>query len=354
MRTRTIAMLAVAICAPALTGCDAPTPEQTLNCPIEAHSPSNSYQLTYSLTSPEPCPATLSVRGQLKEAAARIVDGGSLDVVQASVEVTSRVGNPVGFAVVNFGRDDATSEWVATPSVVYRAGTALAPPPELNTPDQISREFDFGRFETWAVRPAQPGNPYGTVRITYRASAMSANVIAGTRIPLAGTTATWRGSATGGVRPYRFQWLRDGVPVGDDSLYTASAGSTDFELRVQITDAGGNTRTAAALIDVDGVSASISGPGTVHATTGATWTASGEGGYPPYSFQWYLSGPLEDEEWIGSGETWEGFTGNGRKMLRLQMTDSRGATSSSVLPVSGFGGETEGCRPIPPQLTCNG
>jgi hypothetical protein len=46
-----------------------------------------------------------------------------------------------------------TLEWVATPSVEYRAGTALAPPPQLNTPDQINREFDLGRFETWARGP---------------------------------------------------------------------------------------------------------------------------------------------------------------------------------------------------------
>jgi hypothetical protein len=92
MRIWTAAPLVGVICALTLAACDAPTPEQTLNCPIEAHSPSNSYQLTYRLTSPEPCPATLSQRAQLKEAAARIVDRGSLDVIQASVEVTSRVG----------------------------------------------------------------------------------------------------------------------------------------------------------------------------------------------------------------------------------------------------------------------
>lgn len=343
---------AVAVAAYVLVGCDAPSLEQTRNCPIEAHSPSNEYRLTYRLTSPEPCPSTLSERGQFKEAAARITDGGQIDVLKASVEVNSRIGDIVGFRTAEFSRAADTGEWTAVPSVVYRAGTALAPPPSGNSPDQINREFDIGIFEAWALAPGRPENPYGRVRITYRASALSVNLIAGTRIPLAGTTATWRASATGGVLPYRFQWLRDGVPVGTDSLYTASAGTSDFELRVEITDAGGNTRAAAALIDVDGVLSSLAGPRTVHASQGGEWSASGEGGYPPYAFAWYVSEGGIDEEWAGTGETLEGYLGDGQRLLRLRMTDSRGATSSSVLSVTGVGGEIEGCQPVPPQVTC--
>jgi hypothetical protein len=353
MRIRTITGPTVAIISAfALAGCDAPTPEQTRNCPIEAHSPSNSFQLTYRLTSPEPCPSTLSQRAQLKEAAARIVDGGGLDVVQASVEVTNRVGSPVGYMIVNFGRQSSSGAWVATPSVAYRAGTALAPPPQLNTPDQINREFDFGRFETWADGPGRPGNPYGTVRITYRQSAMYANVIAGTRIPLAGATSTWTAGATGGVRPYRFQWYRDGTPVGTDSAYTAAAGASDFELRAEITDAGGNTRTAATLIDVDGVRAAAAGPSAVYAA-GGSWSASGEGGYPPYTFDWYALDQDLAEQWVGSGAVWEGYPGDGQQQLRVRMTDSRGTTDNALLRVHGLGGGSESCQPVPPQITCS-
>jgi hypothetical protein len=191
------------------------------------------------------------------------------------------------------------------------------------------------------------------VRITYRASAMSANVIAGTRIPLAGATGTWMAGATGGVRPYRFQWYRDGNPVGTDSAYTAVAGASDFELRAEITDAGGNTRTAAALIDVDGVKAAVAGPSSVHAAEGGSWSASGQGGYPPYTFDWYALDDNLAEQWVGSGEAWEGYPGDGGRQLRVRMTDSRGTTDNAMMPVRGFGGGSEACQPVPPQITCS-
>ena len=115
---------------------------------------------------------------------------------------------------------------------------------------------------------------------------------------------------------------------------------------------GNITRTAATLIDVDGVRAAAAGPSTVYAGEGGSWSASGEGGYPPYTFDWYTLGDDLAEQWVGSGAVWEGYPGEGQRQLRVRMTDSRGATDNALLWVHGLGGGSESCHPVPPQITC--
>jgi hypothetical protein len=344
---------AALVCAAVLSAaCDTLSTNDTQGCPVESHSPSDSYQLSYRLTSPEPCPATLSDRAQLKEAAARIVDHGAIDVYGASIEVDSRVGTLVGYEITDFFHDAATGDWSATPAVRYRAGTALPQSPMSLTPEQINQEYDRGIFEAWRDRPEMPGNPQGTVRITYRASGMYANVIAGTRVPLRNVTESWQASAGGGVAPYSYAWYRDGVLVGSNATYTANAGISDFELRAEITDAGGNKRTAVALIDVDGIATSVQGPTSVYAPDGGTWQAVSEGGYAPYAVDWFVSDDGGMGTWVGSGATWTGYPGEGRHSLRVRVTDAHGTTSIASLDVAGLGGGDGGCQPTPPALTC--
>lgn len=170
--------------------------------------------------------------------------------------------------------------------------------------------------------------------------------IDGPDLPLGNTSQSWLASSQSGGRPHQFDWYRDGVWVGSGGKYTSSVGATDFELRVSTSDALGRTATNVMQVDVDGVRASISGPTMVYYSEGGgTWTASGRGGYEPYSFDWFVDGAR-----VGSGASWSGYPGENYHTLRVDMRDSRGATHSTSIDVNGIGNDT--CQPVPPQVTC--
>lgn len=140
--------------------------------------------------------------------------------------------------------------------------------------------------------------------------------------------------------------IRDPLHIKRRCLRVCLLGTTDFELRVNTSDALGRTATNTMWVDVDGVRASISGPTVVYASEGGgEWTASGRGGYEPYSFDWYLDGT-----WIMTGPSFSGYPGEGPHGLRADMTDSRGATHSAYFDMTGIGNET--CEPVPPAVTC--
>lgn len=168
----------------------------------------------------------------------------------------------------------------------------------------------------------------------------------GSAIPLANSSQTWHVGSHSGGRPHQFEWYRDGQWVASGGKYTGPTGTTDFQLRVNTRDALGRTATSTMWVDVDGVRASISGPTLVYASQGGgDWTVTGQGGYEPYSFDWYLDG-----NYVTSGPSFGGYTGEGTHMLRVDMRDSRGATHSADFHVEGIGNNT--CEPVPPAVTC--
>lgn len=169
---------------------------------------------------------------------------------------------------------------------------------------------------------------------------------AGADIPLSNTAQTWQVGSQSGGRPHQFEWYRNGQWVTSGGKYTASTGTTDFELRVNMSDALGRTATNTMSVDVDGVRASLTGPVDVYNSEGGgTWSVTGRGGYEPYSFEWYVDGV-----WVGSGPTWSGYTGEGLHGLRVDMSDSRGASHAAYLDVNGIGNDT--CQPVPPAEIC--
>lgn len=310
------------------------------NCPLTSYNRGDQYLLDYELEIPRNCPVPLGSAGEIKSAGAFIYDYGNSDfrfghmVITNSdrqfvqnrsdvfrFEAVDRQGNPV-------------ERYTAFPRANYPASTAGY------------LTSDYGRFIASNSGSAlgNPGDPYGEVTITYQRSDIHM-AVRGTRIPLSGVSATWTTEISGGLPPYEYAWYRDGTYVGAAASYTGS-GSRDFILRAEVTDAALASRAAVFSVDVDGVIASLSGPNLTYASSGGgTWTAEGAGGYPPYAYSWWV-----DDAEVGNGPAWTGYPGEGTRLLRVDLTDSRGAHNSASLPVRGVGNES--CTPAPPALTC--
>lgn len=149
----------------------------------------------------------------------------------------------------------------------------------------------------------------------------------GSRNPYGGSVQTWTAAGSGGVEPYRMEWYRSGTPVGSGTSYSASVGTADFPLRVEISDVYGRTAAGFMQVDVDGVLALYTGPTEISPTESVTWTATPSGGFGPYRYDWY-----EDGEWVADGQSYtsSGYPAWSTFNLRVQITDSRGATDGTT------------------------
>ena len=325
-------------------GCDGSIPlSQTQNCEVISHSSSNSYNLSYQLLLPAPCPVPITNVGERKDAAGKIVDGGLPDFEFAELVITNSQGVSKNGVVATFVDQNGTRS--ATPRLSYEAGTGA-----YTITDRVpTNAYDYGRFMAFLRgQYNNSNNPYGTVEISYEKSAVNVT-LSGPEIPPLNTTQTWTAAPHDGISPYQYRWYRDGTAVGTGSSYTGSTGTTPFGLRVEVNDA--NTALAATVmaVDVGGVRTSISGPSAVYATqNGGTWYASGIGGQQPYSYEWFV-----DDNLVGTGSSWSGYPGHDPHTLHVRMQDAVGATHSAATSVVGIGTDDPGCQPVPPQLTCS-
>jgi hypothetical protein len=319
------------------------------NCQVEAGQDAGNYGLDYSMKIPTNCPVDLLYKGELKFAGAIILDYGNLDFDFAITTVQASNGGTVGVMRDDF-RDGPGGVRTAVPVAFYPAATGFT---GTITPGQVlnATATDHGKFQVY-FGPGIAG-PFAQVAIPYRGSSLAAS-ISGPDVPLAGSSGSWSAAPSGGVTPYSYQWYRNGDPVGTGSTYSASAGPSEFGLRVIVTDQSMSTRTTDYWVHVDGIRTSISGPTYTYASEGGgSWTASVRGGYPPYTYEWYLVTDSQSEQVVGSGSSWSGYPGQGNKTLGVHVHDSHGASFDSTLEVTGFGtGDGSGCDPVPPQFTC--
>lgn len=301
------------------------------NCPVIGKDPvSNIYHLDYELIVPADCPVPLAAPGTEKKfLAARIYDYGEADFKYASVKVRNSRGETVAHKTTQF------FGIIAEPGDEYIAATG----------EKTVDDYDRGMFEAWSWDYTK--SAYGETKITYQESSLTTN-LTGSRIPQPNTEHTWHAPTSGGYPAYMYQWYRDENPVGNGSSYTASSGTTNFDLRVEVTDQTWSTRAAVLAARVGGVEVSISGPALVYYSEGGgEWTATGNGGTGAYTFEWYV-----DEEWVGSGPVWSGYPGEYGHALQVQMRDSAGAFESHSVFVEGIGSGTGSCDPVPPELVC--
>lgn len=326
MTRKLILLLAVALQS-SLAACG----DVIRNCPVIGKDPSsNIYNLDYRLIIPADCPVPLANPGNEKKyAAAKLFDLGEVDFYYASVKVKNSKGETVANdATLFFGT-------IAEPSDEYIAATGR----------KTFDDYDVGIFRAWSQDSRK--SAYGETKLTYQESSL-ATKLTGTMIPSPSTTHTWDAPTSGGTPGYMYQWYRDGNPVGNGSSYTGDAGTTDFDLRVEVTDQTWSTKAAVLAVDVGGVAASIDGPTLVYASQGGgNWTANGLGGTGSYTFDWYL-----DEQWVGTGQAWSGYTGEGGHNLQVQIRDAAGAFDSHSIFVTGIGSGDGTCDPVPPAVTC--
>lgn len=302
------------------------------NCPVIGHNGgADLYSLEFDLIVPADCPVPLAEPGtEKKYAAAKLTDLGEVDFAWVSTKVRNSSGQKVAEHVDPFfGR-------FAEPSAEYKAATGT------------SQFNDYDKVTFFAYSATGDKNATGETKITYQQSSLKTQ-LNGTSNPAPQSTHTWYAPTSGGYPGYMYQWYRDGNPVGNGSTYTGDVGTTDFDLRVEVTDQTWSTRAAVLMVDVGGVLTTINGPSHVYASqNGGTWTASGNGGTGSYTFNWYL-----EDQWVGSGNSWSGYPGQGSHTLQVRMTDSSGAFASQSIFVEGFGSGDGTCDPVPPQLTCD-
>jgi hypothetical protein len=340
MYDRLSQLLGTVLLSCTLVACDDPSPH-TQNCPVERYGGSDTYGIQYELTLPASCPVPLGARGETKRAGARIFDTGNRDFTFAEVAVENSDGKLLVQRLFRFVSDE-TGRYGAVPRTEYPAGTGS--PNTFN----FNNLYDFGYFAvTNNQTQSQPADPYGVVRIKYRDAPMNAS-IGGPAVPLGNTTQTWGANGSGGIQPYTYTWYRDGNWVGSGSTYTGPTGTRDFHLLVEVTDGAMVVRKAVMPVDVDGVRVSITGPNMVwYSQNGGTWTASVEGGYGPYEFDWFLNGLH-----AASGEYFSLYPGEGQHDILVRVRDASGTSHEGHKAVEGVGNDM--CAPLPPRETCEG
>jgi hypothetical protein len=305
-----------------------------MNCKVSEMPTSNPYQLDWAGYIPAQCPVPLGQPGELKTVGADVFDKGTQEFFFIEVVVRNLDGQiPPGTG--HNGLANTIQPFFAnkaSPRLHYAAGSA--------------GPIDYGHFGVLRSNFAQyEDDPRAKLKIEYTNSNMMAS-IQGTTVPQSSTTQMWAASVSGGASPYTYAWYRDGTLVSTGSTYTGAVSTTNFRLKVHVTDQAQSTRVAEMRTQVDGVLTSVSGPSLVYSSQGGgTWTASGEGGYPPYTFDWYVDGV-----YVGNGSSWSGYPGEGEKQLWVDMRDTQGATTRANTYVQGIGNET--CEPVPPAVIC--
>jgi hypothetical protein len=186
------------------------------------------------------------------------------------------------------------------------------------------------------------------VGVTYVPDGPLRSVLSGNDVPVAGSIETWQVSSDNGGRPHQFEWYRDEVHVASGDSYTGETGATPFNLRVDVTDSYGRAASTTLFVDVGGVRVSADGPKEVwFSEGGGTWTGRARGGTAPYTFDWYIDG-----RYVGTGQDWSGFPGEGGHSLSVQVRDAAGASNWAYVDVTGIG--SAACQPVPPAEECDG
>jgi hypothetical protein len=305
--------------------------------------------LQVQMVLPSDCPVDLSAIGQVKYTGAEIIDpDGSM--TDELTTVRNAAGQAVMISPAKYS-DDYLDGWSVSTEVYYPAATAF----NSNWPSygqQLSGSADdYGEFDSGDYLGTLAS---ATVQITYKRSSAVAS-ISGPDLPLSNTSATWSASASGGTTPYSYAWYRNGQLVSNSTSYSAPTGASEFGLRLEVTDQTLSVAAKDYWVDVDGVRVGIAGPSTVYSSEGGgTWTATGRGGYTPYSFHWYWVGDNGTSVDLGTGASYTGYPAQGSGALTVTMTDAHGRTNEQSMQVLGIGDpyQSGGCQPTPPAFTC--
>lgn len=347
---RTLARVVLAIIATSVTAaCNVPT---LRGCVLDEIT--SDPNLDYTAVMPSDCPVPLGSVGEEKFIGANVIDYNP-DFATNYREVKITVRNS-GDAVK--GTNTALFKFYngpgrrAQPLVFFPAATGYS---GSVTNGQLlpASAKDKGKFEAFKQSGALASA--ARLHVEYIGSVLTAS-ISGPDLPLSNQDATWYASAAGGTPPYVFQWYRNGSAVWTGSSYTANVGTSEFGLRLIVTDQTSSSRWTDLWVDVDGVRASVSGPTLIYYSEGnATWTVSVRGGYEPYSIDWYFDNMNGQITWQGSGTSLTTYPSvQGSYLVFATVVDSHGtSTTSTGILFTAIGDGQGGCVPEPPAITCN-
>lgn len=165
---------------------------------------------------------------------------------------------------------------------------------------------------------------------------------------LVGQSVTFTSTVSGGIPPYSYQWYLNGsaVPGATADSWTFTPVSVGvYEVYLNVTDSSGNIAISqiATVSVASQITVSIS-PMSMAVIVGepVTFTSTTSGGYPPYTYQWYLNGnPVSG----ATSDTWTFTpTESGIFYVYLKVTDDKGNTAQSetaritvsAVPVGGY------------------
>lgn len=328
------------------TACSGPT---IRSCTVgDILQPQASDSLEYTAWVPSECRVPLGIIGETKSIGATITDKGTQNYLYVIVSVLNGDNDNKGNDIelfLNFGSYSRAEPMVSFPAATGTTET-------LVEGQNVSSEgTDRGFFS--AVRMNLNVGAQTTLYVTYKGSNVRAQ-ITGPDVPAPNAQGTWYPSVSGGSSPYTYDWYRNGSYVHTGSSYTASAGSSEFGLRLVVTDNASASRWTDYWVNVGGIKTSISGPTTVYYSEGdGTWTANTEGGVTPYTVTWYYdSGGTQT--YIGTGASIQWYPAYaGQYTLIANVVDSNSRATTSSIIIHAIGDGQGGCVPTPPQIICD-
>jgi hypothetical protein len=290
--------------------------EQSRQCDVDDWFGWGYYGFTLDVNSPETCPILVQFPGQSKTLAFNAFNqygnaglGGEAWVDNSEEE--DQGGTTFYWVTDQYGRNGASVGFN------YTAGTASGP--------------DVG----WILTDTYDGMAAEAVVVItwYPPPPLSAS-FSGTGYPPIGSTSTWTGSAGGGVPPYSYQWLRDGVAISGATSSTYSLLPTDrtvFNLSLRVTPSVGTAVTTAAQTIRPTFDVTIDGP-TYVSTQFSVWTAGTVGGGGGLTYQWYWD---QTPTGTNSSQLWDDFSvGDGSYILSVNVTDGYGNQAGASLYVT--------------------
>jgi len=213
------------------------------------------------------------------------------------------------------------------------------------------------KFDYWELDGANVGsaNPYTvlmdknhTLRAVFSVIPLTVSINPLSASILVGQSVTFTSTVLGGYPPYSYQWyLNNSVVSGAASntwtftpltigTYKVYLNVTDSSENVAISDTATITVAPQLTISISPMSASILVGQSV------TFTSTTSGGYPPYTYQWFLNGnPVSG----ATSPTWTFTpTTSGIFYIHLKVTDDKGNTAQSdsariavaTVPVGGY------------------
>src|SRR3989441_5820892 len=216
--------------------------------------------------------------------------------------VTETAVSPASLSGVDFTFSPTTP--IVGQSVSFTASVAGGTPPfsyawkfsdgVIATGNPTSRAFSVKGTYSVTLNVTDSSSPSATATvshaITVSPSPLTSDFSFSPPFPCLGRTATFTGSASGGTAPYSFSWsFGDGTAKvsGNPAFHTYSVMGT-FTVTMNATDSNAATKSVTHALTVPDCPfvVSISGPTTGTVGTPVSFTATGSGGIPPYTFLW--------------------------------------------------------------------